>query len=134
MCGCWKYEELQSERETTDGRRNLGVKVQAHHTTGSVAQELGVGGVLQGEDAHHPRLCLLVEIICNQSVIISPSCHPGHITRSEPSSKQIIIGRVPTQSCDLQLPGFLESKLPQRQQRSFKFPERNIIESFQNQQ
>ena len=47
-------------------KTNLGVEVETHDTTGSLAEELRVGGVLQGEDADHAGLCLLVEIICNQ--------------------------------------------------------------------
>ena len=56
------------------------MEVEAHDSTGSVAQELRVGGVLQGEHADHARLCLLVEIIWNQPVLIfiSPSYLPSH--------------------------------------------------------
>ena len=39
-------------------KTNLGVEVETHDTTGSLAEELRVGGVLQGEDADiaHPQL------------------------------------------------------------------------------
>ena len=47
---------------------HLGVEVQAHDAAGGVAQELGVGGVLQGEHADHASLGLLVEIICGHAV------------------------------------------------------------------
>ena len=66
MCGCWQQETVVSTQYSIVVVCHLGVEVQAHDAAGGVAQELGVGGVLQGEDAHHPRLRLLVEIICNQ--------------------------------------------------------------------
>ena len=59
-------ENSRLRKKEMRGWANLRVEVQAHYTTGGVAQELRVGGVLQGEDADHPRLSLLVEIICNQ--------------------------------------------------------------------
>ena len=59
-------ENSRLRKKEMRGWANLRVEVQAHYTTGGVAQELRVGGVLQGEDADHSWLSLLVEIICNQ--------------------------------------------------------------------
>ena len=42
---------------------NLGVEVETHDAAGGLAQELWVGGILQGEHAHHAWLSLLVEVI-----------------------------------------------------------------------
>ena len=66
MCGCWRQETVV--QRTASCVCHLGVEVQAHDAAGGVAQELGVGGVLQGEHADHASLGLLVEIICGHAV------------------------------------------------------------------
>ena len=41
--------------------------IKAHHPTRRNTEIFWEGGILQGEDTHHPRLVLLVEVVCKET-------------------------------------------------------------------
>ena len=85
-----------------------------------------VGGILQGENANHPRLILLVEVVWGKEVVdifyilyvvddhnddesddhdvleYDESDDAVDLTRSKSSGKEVVIGRVPADGSDLQ--------------------------------
>ena len=40
--------------------------IKAHHPTRRDTEVFWEGGILQGEDAHHPWLVLFVEVVCKE--------------------------------------------------------------------
>ena len=116
MCGCCNYGELQAEKERDEGvgKPQGGSPGTLHHRgrgTGIPGKRGSSGRRRRPPQAQFARRNYLQPMSRYQSVLAVILV----ITRSETSSKQIIIGRVPTQSRDLQFLCFLEAKFPQRQ-------------------
>ena len=63
------------------------MEVKTHNTTGGVAEELRVGGILQGEDTDEAWLVLDVDVVCQDELFLFRS-YPYYSQDPYPAAKR----------------------------------------------